>query len=46
MMRAFKSSTVARGIGYDILLEKISVQEKKFTINFQDGGHLGFPIRF
>ena len=22
-----------------------SVQEKKFNINFQDGGHLGFPIR-
>ena len=22
-----------------------SVQEKKFNIDFQDGGHLGFPIR-
>ena len=22
-----------------------SIQEKKFSINFQDGGHLGFPIR-
>ena len=22
----------------------ISVQEKKRTIDFQDGGHLGFPI--
>ena len=21
------------------------VQEKKFNIDFQDGGHLGFPIR-
>ena len=21
------------------------VQEKKFSIDFQDGGHLGFPIR-
>ena len=23
----------------------LSVQEKKFNIDFQDGGHLGFPIR-
>ena len=23
----------------------LSVQEKKFNIYFQDGGHLGFPIR-
>ena len=23
----------------------LSVQEKKFNIEFQDGGHLGFPIR-
>ena len=22
-----------------------SVQEKKFNIDFQDGGHVGFPIR-
>ena len=21
------------------------VQEKKFSVDFQDGGHLGFPIR-
>ena len=23
----------------------LSVQEKKFNIDFQDGGHLGFPVR-
>ena len=23
----------------------LSVQEKKFNIDFQDGSHLGFPIR-
>ena len=23
----------------------LSVQEKKFNIDFQDGDHLGFPIR-
>ena len=23
----------------------LSAQEKKFNIDFQDGGHLGFPIR-
>ena len=23
----------------------LSVQEKKFNIDFQDGGHPGFPIR-
>ena len=23
----------------------LSVQEKKFNTDFQDGGHLGFPIR-
>ena len=23
----------------------ISAQKKKFNIDFQDGGHLGFPIR-
>ena len=23
----------------------LSVQEKKFNIDFQDGGHLGFPFR-
>ena len=23
----------------------LSVQKKKFNIDFQDGGHLGFPIR-
>ena len=23
----------------------LSVQEKNFNIDFQDGGHLGFPIR-
>ena len=23
----------------------LSVREKKFNIDFQDGGHLGFPIR-
>ena len=23
----------------------LSVQEKKFNIDFQDGGHLGFPSR-
>ena len=23
----------------------ISVREKKFNIDFQDGGHIGFPIR-
>ena len=23
----------------------LSVQEKKFNIDFQDGGHLGFPLR-
>ena len=23
----------------------LSVQEKKFNIDFQDRGHLGFPIR-
>ena len=23
----------------------LSVQEKKFNIDFQDGGHFGFPVR-
>ena len=36
-----------RSPDYQTSFESIdpSVQEKKFKIDLQDGGHLGFPIR-
>ena len=36
-----------RSSDYQISFESVglTVQEKKFNIDFQDGGHLGFPIR-
>ena len=39
--------TLYRSPDYQTSFEPVglSVQEKKFNIDFQDGGHLGFPIR-
>ena len=39
--------TLYRSPDYQISFETIglSIQEKKFNIDFQDGGHLGLPIR-
>ena len=36
-----------RSLDYQTSLESIglSVQEKKFNVDFQYGGHLGFPMR-
>ena len=36
-----------RSLDYQTSFESIglSVQAKKFNIDFQDGGHFGFPIR-
>ena len=39
--------TLYRSPDYQTSFESVglSVQEKKFNIEFQDSGHLGFPIR-
>ena len=39
--------TLYRSPDYQTSFEStgLSVQKRKFNIDFQDGGHLGFPIR-